>query len=847
MVYIKLKLTFKFIMLGEEKMFNWKKGKEQENIPDGIEAVVVQNTTNKNNPNDNITLLKNNQEHIVDRISKRIEETGFAVEGLIGTIGNISGHVEIQMDCVVKVAGEISNYSALAEEVYANTAHSKEKAEETLSIAKKGNQAADNSIKAMNEIEESVDYIKEVVNNLNVKSLHINEMLKVIKEIAEQTNLLSLNASIEAARAGEAGKGFAVVASEVKKLSQRSAESAERIAKTITEINESIKLTTDAMGKSSQKVKEGVAIANNTMEVFNDIIEAVGTTTAVTEEINRAVTEQTNSLEIIIESAEDMNKTSEKVMAMVEAASMNTQYTKNSIESLFETSKDLKSVTNELLNKVKDSGLGKYILKTYIGGKPESLDPVITFDALSDKLLINVHAGLLIQGNSTDIMPGVAKSWYVEEDNMTWVFNLRKGAKFHNGREITSEDVKYSLERVLDPKLKSANAWFLSLVDGSDEYLKGMRREVSGIRIIDRYRISIKLSQPYSGFVLNLAQKCCVILAREDVERGIYTGCGPYVISSVEDNKFVLTAFRDYFGGCPYIENIEVINSSGNSVDDFIEGKYDFVTIESKAAYEKIKSSRFADKVSMKSVMSTTYGGFNLKSNSIFAKDAEIRQAINYAVNKDKIIKELMGGIAVESKGPFPPSIVDNSYLKGYGYNPQKAREILKKKGITKINEKLIFLGREGKTPSAYDRLIEYISNDLKEIGIECDVIRVPASDYMKPESLAKCHVFMYGWVADTGDPDNYLEPLFVPGNITNYTSYENREMLDLMKKAREVVNPEKRLEMYKEIQDIIVKDAPWIFIYHPEQGYITRDGVIGVRLSSLGKIKYDEIIIEKM
>lgn len=828
-------------------MFNWKKSKDQDDIQYDLETITAQNTAGKNNSNDNITLLKNNQEHIVDRISKKIDETGFAVEGLIETIGNISGNVEVQMNSIDRVAEEINNYSALAEEVYANTAHSKEKAEETLSIAKKGNEAADNSIKAMNEIKMSVDYIREVVNNLNIKSQHINDMLNVIKEIAEQTNLLSLNASIEAARAGDAGRGFAVVAAEVKKLSQRSAESAERISKTIMEINECIKLTTDAMGNSSNKVKEGVEIANNTMEVFNKIIEAVDTNTEVTEGINRAVTEQTNSLEKIIESTDDLNKISGRVLSMVEAASMNTQYTKTSIESLFESSKDLKTITSELLKTVISFGTSNCKLRTYLGGKPEVLDPVVTFDALSDKLLINVHSGLLIQGNSTDIMPGVAKSWYVEEDNLTWIFNLRRGARFHNGREITAEDVKYSLERVLSPKLNSANAWFLSLVDGSEEYRNGMSQNVRGIKVIDKYRISIKLSQPYSGFVLNLAQKCCVIMPKEDVEKGIFTGCGPYKISSMDGNKFVLTAFKDYFGGCPYIDCIEITCSDGNAVEDFLEGKYDFITIESKSAYEKIQSSKFSDKIKMKSVMSTTYGGFNLKSNSIFAKDAEIRQAINYAINKEKIIKELMGGIVVESKGPFPPSIIDNSYLKGFSYNPQKAREILKKKGITKLNEKLIFLGREGDSPSTYDRLIEYISNDLKEIGIECDVVRVPSNEYMKPESLAKCHVVMYGWVADTGDPDNYLEPLFVPGNITNFTGYDNKEMVDLMKRAREIVNPEKRIEIYKEIQNIIVNDCPWIFLYHPEQGFITRDGVIGVRLSSLGKIKFDEIIIEKI
>lgn len=825
-------------------MFNWRKGK---NVKDAFnDQVTLVNEELSENSDNNIELLKNNQERIVDKLSRKIEETGFAVEGLIDTISSIAKNVEIQMESVDKVAGEIGNYSALAEEVFANIAHSKETSIETLKIADDGNEAANNSINAMNEIQKSVEYVKEVVNTLSVKSLHINEMLKIIKDIADQTNLLSLNASIEAARAGDAGRGFAVVAAEVKKLAQRSAESAEKISITIHEINESINQTTKAMDTSGVKVKEGVSIANNTKEVFRSIIDAVNTSTDVTEEINRAISTQMESLEIIVESTDDMNNTSQRVMSMVESASMNTQYTKNSIESLFDKSKDLKTVTNDLLGKIDAATKNEYILKTYLGGIPDSFDPIMTFDSQSDRLLSNIHSGLLILGLSNDIMPGIAKSWYVEDDNVTWVFNLRKGAKFHNGNEVSSEDVKYSLERLLSPKFNSPNAWFLALVYGADEFKNGKTSEVKGIKVLDRYRISIKLSEPYSGFILNLAQKCCVILNKADAEREVFTGCGPYIVGDIGEDKYTLTAFKDYFGGCPYVDKIEITHKDETPMENFISGKYDFVSVEGRSSIDKIKNSQYSDRIILRSIMSTSYAGFNLKSNSIFAKDSAIRRAINYAINKERIINDLMGGYVVESKGPFPPSIIDNSYLEGFKHNPQKAKEIIRSKYPSGIKEKLVFLARESKTSTLNDKVTAYMIEDLKAIGIECEVAKVPSDKYSIPDNLDKCDVFMQGWIADTGDPDNYLEPLFNPDNYTNFTGYNNPEVLNLMNKARGIINPEKRIEMYKNIQGIIVEDCPWIFLYHQQSGVVSRNGVLGANLNSLGRIRYDEIMIEK-
>ena len=830
-------------------MFNWKKSKENKQGDNNAQNIDIMKMPLKGNDSDSknnqeISILKHNQKCIVDKIGTKIEETGFAAENLIGITHNIATNVEIQMDSIEKVINEISNYSALAEEVFASTENSKQIAEHTLGIAEEGSKAVNNSINAMKEIEMSVSSTKNVVNDLNIKSKHINDMLKIIKDIANHTNLLSLNASIEAARAGDAGRGFAVVAQEVKNLAERSSESAGQISNTINEMNSSIADTIIAMNSSMLKVKEGTDIANNTMEVFNNIINAVNTTTTVAEEINTAVSKQTQSLENIITSTEEMSKSSEKVMSMVEAASLNTQYTKTSINSLSEVSKDLKVISDRLLDKVKVSVKDETIINTSISDAPLSYDPHMAFDQQSNQILFNVHAGLLIIGASGDVSPGVAKSWHVEDDNITWVFNIRKGAKFHNEKEITAEDVRYSYERMLSPKLKSPNGWFLDQIEGANAYTNNSSKQVSGIKVLDKYRISIKLTGPYSGFLLNLGQNCSAIVSREDEGTDKITGCGAYIIEESTKETCCLKAFKDYFAGTPYVDKIHISFKGDDIAQGFLENKYDAITVENKVSMEKL-SGIPKQNIGKKSVMGTYYAGFNLNSNSVFVKNTEVKKALNLAVNKKKIIEEILGGMAEESKGPFPPSIIDNSYLQGFSYNPKAAKEILSREGIFRSNNKLRVIVRDDSSETIFHKLSAYVIKDLEEIGIECIVEKIATDRYLEAESVAKCDLFFSRWIADTGDADNYLQPLFNDDNVTDFTRYNNEDVTLMMKKAKGVVNPVKRNDMYKEIQKIIIDDVPWIFLYHPQIAHVSRTGVLGVRLSSLGIIKYDDIIIE--
>ncbi|MEG2018695.1 MAG: ABC transporter substrate-binding protein, partial [Clostridium sp.] len=482
------------------------------------------------------------------------------------------------------------------------------------------------------------------------------------------------------------------------------------------------------------------------------------------------------------------------------------------------------------------------ILRTALITIPLNYDPAMAYDQESAQILMNVHSGILTIGASGEILPGIAKSWSVADDNLTWIFNLRKGAKFHNGTEVTAEDVKYSYERLLNPDVKSPNNWYLEQIEGSQDFESRKTREVSGIKILDKYRIAIKLSSPYSGFLLNLAQFSCSIVCKAETVKGTIVGCGAYTMESKNNEGCLLKAFKDYYAGTPYIDKVSVKFNEDKADEGFIAGKYDFIPVENKESREKLKD--VSSKITMKSILGSYYVGFNLESNSPVVKDLDIRRALSHAINKKRIIDEILGGMAVEAKGPVPPDMVPNDNITGFDYKPSLAKDILRKKGGSPIRLKVI--SREGSEDTLFNKITNFVVDDLKDVGIECVIEKIPPDKYLKSEAINRSDLFIARWISDTGDPDNFLQPLFNYATMTDFSRYNNPEVTQMMNDAKGVINPVKRMDMYKEIHKKIVNDIPWICIYHPQMGHIAREGIIGIKRSPLGLIRYEDIIMEK-
>lgn len=781
--------------------------------------------------------LLGNQESAIGKLAAKIEDTSEVVQSLIEIMEQISESVADQKQDISHVVDEMSNYTALAEEVQASITSTQNLMQDTSkSIEVNGTQMINVSIGAIEEIRRSVKSTEVIVDSLNQHISRIDDMSKVITDISSQTNLLSLNARIEAARAGEAGRGFAVVAGEVNKLAIESATSAESINKVSEEIKKGIGQAVEAMGVSIQKVEIGIKTTTGMEVTFKEIMGAIEKAAEVINEISTAVDQQTSSLSKVMESSYNLDAGSENVLQKAEVALMNTGYTKATLEQLKKTSVDLNYLSQKLHTAMHLEG-SRDRLRTYVATEDPKFDPIMPFDQATMIMVSNGNSTLLGLGANNEMFPCVAKSWQIQGDNKTWVFSIRAGLKFASGKAVTVDDVAYSLKRVLDPKNDSPNAWFLYDILGAEEYNQGSARDVAGIRIVDQHRIAIELKHIYPGFLLNLTQPCCSIICKSDFEQGKLSGCGPYNIQRLSDSELTLTSNEKFFGGSPYVEDIHVITKDDDFLQSFKAGKYDFVQLKDNS---KIPEARAIEGAELKILdqMALEFAGFNFSGSSVFSKDEKIRQALNFAFDRSAYIKERHFDTAEASKGAFPRSIHFDSSFKGFSYDLSKAKDLIRQSSYN--GEKLNLLMRA----SGNNALMDHVRKAAEAIGIKVDTVTVEDKLYMKPESVAKANMFALTWMADTGDPDNFLTPILAPGTYANFGQYNDPQLSAMMESAKQFVNPKRRFDAYSDIQRYLGERAPMIYVSHPKQLYLVSNRVRGFAINSAGIPIYENILL---
>lgn len=470
------------------------------------------------------------------------------------------------------------------------------------------------------------------------------------------------------------------------------------------------------------------------------------------------------------------------------------------------------------------------LVRADIYGDPENLDPILK-DKTSSLVLNRVIFERLVEYDIGEgkFKPALAVDWEVSSDGLTYTFELRQGAKFHNGREIIADDVKYSFERLLDPDNMSPAGSTLSAIKGAKDFIEGNADEVVGIEVTD-YAVKITLDQRDPVFMNRLAMVCCSIVPKEEVEElkadfGMKpVGSGPYKFDSwTKDSKVVLVANPDHWAGAPQIDVVEtlILKEESTRVAMFESGQIDYMVVTDPLYLKYKNDPQWADNLIEVPELFTRHIAFNCEKPPFDKK--LVRQAICHAIDGPTLIETLLQGKAYPATGIFPPSL--SAYdpdLKGLEYDPDKARALLEEAGYPDGFEFEIICTDS----SAWGLpVVEAIQPYLERMGITMRPVLAEWGVMIDRANSGDFEAYMY---SVCGEPHPYQWLLLFhtdsAGGAGNRMRYSNPEVDDLIDRMVTATSEEEMIDLARQAQRIIVEDAPWwcfnynkaVLVHHP-------------------------------
>ena len=473
-----------------------------------------------------------------------------------------------------------------------------------------------------------------------------------------------------------------------------------------------------------------------------------------------------------------------------------------------------------------------------------TLDPAF---AKNQSIIWPVHQlynTLVETNNELNIVPSLASRWDVSADRLTYTFHLRQDVFFHDdpsfrngkGRRMVAEDVAYSYRRIIDPLTASSGAWiFNNRVDS-----------INGFKALDDSTFQLKLIRPFTPVLGLLSMQYCSIVPKEVVEhygrdfRNHPCGTGPFKFKEWEEgDALVLLKNENYFESdsqgkkLPYLDAIK-ISFFDNKATEFLlfrQNQLDFINdIEASFKDEVLtkKGELRADwqnriVLSKHPYLNTEYLGILVDPNNEFVKNSPlrytaIRQAINYGFDRRKMMMYLRNSIGIPAESGFVPAGLpsyDSSIVRGYHYDPVKAKQLLAAAGYPGgVGLPVIRL----LTIPIYADLASFIARELEDVGIRVQVEAVQKSFLLEQTAKSQALFFRGSWIADYPDAENYLSCFYSKNPAPpNYTRFHNDEFDALYERALQEQNDTSRIELYRKMDELIVANAPVVPLWYDE------------------------------
>ena len=464
---------------------------------------------------------------------------------------------------------------------------------------------------------------------------------------------------------------------------------------------------------------------------------------------------------------------------------------------------------------------------------PPTLDPHITTDATSAQIIVELFGGLVTIDTDLNVVPDLAESWDTSFDGLRYTFHLRPDAKFHDGKPVTAEDVRWSLERATDPLTQSPVAdQYLGDIVGVKEKLNGDAGTISGLRVVDEHTVEITIDGPKSYFLAKLTYPTGFVLDRENVEANPRrwfrqpNGTGPFRLSNYQiGESLVLSRNELYHLGPPKLEEVEFILSGGTSM---LMYENDEIHIAGVGLADLDRILDTGNKLNSELIQappsfSVQYIGFNVAEPPF--DDPKFRQALNLAIDKQEITSVVLGDQVVPAKGILPPRFPGfDPDVQGYGFDPDRARQLLSesKYGADLDNLPPITLTTAGSFGAVISLDMEVVLQMWeKNLGVKVEIQQTEFATFLKDLNRRRFQMFDIGWIADYPDPENFLDILFYSESSNNHTNYSNPEVDRLLERARTETDKTARYQLYHQAEQQILDDAPWVPLWYSGERYV--------------------------
>jgi oligopeptide transport system substrate-binding protein len=482
-----------------------------------------------------------------------------------------------------------------------------------------------------------------------------------------------------------------------------------------------------------------------------------------------------------------------------------------------------------------------------LGDNPATLDPAFSTDIYGGAVVRQIFDGLVQLDAGLRPLPALAEFWEASRDRRTWTFTLRRGVRFHHGREVTAPDVVYSFTRLLKADRPLPVAELFRRVQGATAFLQGKANRVQGLIVVDRYTLQMVLEEPLASALAVLGLAHAAVVPQDEVERlgerfgRAPVGTGPFTFVRWEPNQeIVLEANDHYHEGRPFLDGIVFKIVAGHKHEEmfaeFLRGDLEETIIPSGKIEEVRADPRYRQYQRMRTPMlSLLYLGFNTQRKPF--DDRRVRQAFNYAVDTEAIVREITKRGSLAATGVLPPGMPGyEPERQGYTYDPATAKRLLAEAGYPDgAGFPVVPLWSVDKADSTKAELAAY-QRYLADVGVTVDIRFAPDwPAYKAMLEQGKLPLFRLVWAADIPDPDNMLSPLLHSASPTNRTFYRNPRVDELLEQARREVDEAQRIALYREVERLVTDDSPWIAQHYNVSEYLFQPYVQEVEINLLG------------